>query len=174
MRPGGIPDLDNDEPERGHIHMEHRWALIQVLEEHVEKSWLPTDDEIAPVAIVALMPDDAAVLLEFGARGQVDTRKPSGQTFCAAGSISQSSDVERPATWSPNSMPPMPANSPATLRPESWELTGQSYTRVIRRAAWTTWPVVAAGDTLLLAGDEVLDLVTPDSETAVRSAFVGT
>ncbi len=33
--------------------------------------------------------------------------------------------------------------------------------------------VVPRGDTLLLAGDEVLALVTPGSETAVRSAFVG-
>ncbi|HSH58251.1 MAG TPA: hypothetical protein VK988_01165 [Acidimicrobiales bacterium] len=60
----GIPDLDKDEPERGHIHIEDRWAIIHVLEEDVEKSWLATDDELAPVAIVALMADDAAVLLE--------------------------------------------------------------------------------------------------------------
>ncbi|HSH22986.1 MAG TPA: TrkA family potassium uptake protein [Acidimicrobiales bacterium] len=33
--------------------------------------------------------------------------------------------------------------------------------------------VVPRGDTMLLAGDEVLVLVTPDSETAVRGAFVG-
>ena len=33
--------------------------------------------------------------------------------------------------------------------------------------------VVPRGDTLLLAGDEVLALVTPDSETAVRSALIG-
>ena len=33
--------------------------------------------------------------------------------------------------------------------------------------------VVPRGDTLLLAGDEVLALVTPDSEAAVRQAFVG-
>ncbi|HWH34625.1 MAG TPA: NAD-binding protein [Acidimicrobiales bacterium] len=33
--------------------------------------------------------------------------------------------------------------------------------------------VVPRGDTLLLAGDEVLVLVTPDAEVAVRSAFVG-
>ncbi|MBW3611919.1 MAG: NAD-binding protein [Actinomycetota bacterium] len=34
--------------------------------------------------------------------------------------------------------------------------------------------VVPRGDTLLLAADEVLVLVTPDSESAVRSALVGT
>jgi trk system potassium uptake protein TrkA len=33
--------------------------------------------------------------------------------------------------------------------------------------------VVPRGDTLLLAGDEVLVLVTPDAEAAVRRAFVG-
>ncbi len=33
--------------------------------------------------------------------------------------------------------------------------------------------VVPRGDTLLLAGDEVLVLVTPDAEAAVRGAFVG-
>ena len=33
--------------------------------------------------------------------------------------------------------------------------------------------VVPRGDTLMLAGDEVLALVTPDAEAAVRSAFVG-
>jgi trk system potassium uptake protein TrkA len=34
--------------------------------------------------------------------------------------------------------------------------------------------VVPRGDTLLLAGDEVLALVTPDSEAQVRRAFTGT
>ena len=33
--------------------------------------------------------------------------------------------------------------------------------------------VVPRGDTMLLAGDEVLVLVTPDAEAAVRGAFVG-
>jgi trk system potassium uptake protein TrkA len=33
--------------------------------------------------------------------------------------------------------------------------------------------VVPRGDTMLLAGDEVLVLVTPDAEAAVRRAFVG-
>lgn len=58
-----IPNLDEDEPERGHARIEEQWATVDVLEENVEEAWLP-DYEPAPQAIVALMPDTAAVLLE--------------------------------------------------------------------------------------------------------------
>jgi len=41
--------------------------------------------------------------------------KRASRTARAAGSISQSSAVEWPLRWSPSSMPPIPANNPATV-----------------------------------------------------------
>jgi len=59
-----IPDLNEDEPDRGHARIEGQWATIDVLIEDVEQSWLSGDNDRPPTAIMALTPETAAVLLE--------------------------------------------------------------------------------------------------------------
>ncbi len=59
-----IPNLNEDVPERGHAQIEDGWVTVNVLDENVEEGWFSDYDEPAPPAVVALIPEGAAVLLE--------------------------------------------------------------------------------------------------------------